>query len=129
MRNIERLSMRPRHLRAAGAIVGLLAVWLTGCRPAGSSVLGVAPEADSAPISGLASKVGSRATVEGEMVEKCPVAGCWFVLKDASGTVRVDSKSAGFVVVDVPLHSRVRVTGTVMREGNSVELAAQGARY
>lgn len=126
--NMHRTSTMRGGLRL-GCFASLLAVFAMGCRPAGSSVLGVAPDAEAIPIANLTAKVGQKATVEGEMVEKCPVAGCWLVLKDASGTLRVDTKSAGFVVVDVPLHSRVRVTGTVLRQDASLELAAQGLRH
>ena len=46
--------------------------------------------------------------LRGEMIDKCPVAGCWFMLRDKTGIVRVDTKAAGFVVSDVPLHTRRR---------------------
>lgn len=112
-----------------GPLVGALLPLATGCRPAGSSVLGVDPALEVVPIANLSPKVGEKVTVEGEMVEKCPVAGCWFVLKDGTGTLRVDTKSAGFVVVEVPLHSRLRVTGILGRQEATLELAAQGLRY
>lgn len=66
--------------------------------------------------------------VEGEMIEKCPVAGCWFMLKDKTGVVRVDTKSAGFVVTEVPLHSRLTVSGTVT-PGAQPGIAASGVSY
>ena len=80
-------------------------------------------------LAALASGPGTEATIQGVLVEKCPVAGCWFVLHDATGTVRVDTKSAGFVVVDVPLNSRLVVAGRWVREGNETNLAASGVRY
>jgi hypothetical protein len=63
------------------------------------------------------------------MIEKCPVAGCWFRLQDPTGTIKVDTKSAGFVVVDVPLQSQVIVAGKVVAEGSDVVLEATGLRY
>jgi uncharacterized protein YdeI (BOF family) len=112
-------------LLLAGALVALPA-----CRKAGSDVLGTAPSANPTPIlAALASGPGTEATIQGVLVEKCPVAGCWFVLHDATGTVRVDTKSAGFVVVDVPLNSRLVVAGRWIREGNETNLAASGVRY
>jgi len=63
------------------------------------------------------------------MVEKCPEAGCWFVLKDATGKLRVDTKTAGFVVVDVPLQRELTVVGTVITNGMEVLFAATGVRY
>ena len=73
-------------------------------------------------------KAAQPVVVEGEMIEKCPVAGCWFVLKDRTGVVRVDTKAAGFVVTDVPLHMRLTVAGTVT-PGTQPGIAATGVRY
>ncbi len=67
--------------------------------------------------------------ITGEMVEKCPVAGCWFDLRDESGTMRVDTRNAGFVVLDVPLHSRMTVSGRVKASGEDRQLDAAGVRY
>ena len=68
---------------------------------------------------------GKAVQVTGIMVEKCPVAGCWFILKDKTGTVRVDTKSAGFVVSDLPLQTPVTVTGTVA-PGDAPSVSATG---
>jgi hypothetical protein len=65
--------------------------------------------------------------VAGEVVEKCPVAGCWFDLRDESGTIRVDTKNAGFVVLDVPLHTRMTVAGRVRTKGEEPQLEASSA--
>jgi len=63
------------------------------------------------------------------MFEKCPVAGCWLRVRDETGTIKVDTKSAGFVVVDVPLNSKVTVMGKVINEGGEVSLEAEGLQY
>ncbi len=63
------------------------------------------------------------------MVEKCPVAGCWFKLQDNTGTIRVDTKAAGFVVVKVPLESKITVSGKIVTEGDETLLEASGVRY
>ena len=62
------------------------------------------------------------------MIEKCPVAGCWFKLRDSSGVVRVDTKAAGFVVSDVPLHIQMTVQGKIV-PGAEAGIAASGIRY
>ncbi len=67
-------------------------------------------------------------TLRGEMVEKCPVAGCWFKLRDQTGIVRVDTKAAGFVVSDVSLHTQMTVQGKVV-PGGETQIAATGLRY
>jgi hypothetical protein len=103
---------------------------LCGCQGAQSHSLGIAfTPTTLIPVQALASQ--SKAApiiVEGEMIEKCPVAGCWFILKDKTGVVRVDTKSAGFVVSEVPLHSRLTVAGT-LTPGAQPGIAATGVRY
>ncbi len=109
----------------------LLCVVLAACRPAGARTLGRVPTAVTQTVSQLrqASVLPTECTVAGEMIEKCPVAGCWFVLRDATGTIKVDTKSAGFVVLDVPLHARVRVAGRLVAEGSERVVEATGLRY
>ena len=67
-------------------------------------------------------------TIRGTMIEKCPVAGCWFKVQDSSGVLKVDTKTAGFVVVDVPVGSRVTVSGKFQVEPER-EISALGVRY
>lgn len=57
------------------------------------------------------------------------MAGCWFDLQDRTGRVRIDTKEAGFVVLDVPVGTRMTVGATVRREGETTSLAAVGLRY
>jgi uncharacterized protein YdeI (BOF family) len=105
---------------------GLL-ITLSGCSPQKQIVLGVIPAAATiVTISGA--KPGAPVTVKGTMVEKCPVAGCWFMLRDKSGVIRVDTKNAGFVVLDVPLNTPVRVSGTLKTSGERI-IAATGMSY
>lgn len=114
----------------AGCAALLSLLLVTGCHKPQGTVLGSAPKAEARPI--IAVKAGDtppRVTVSGVMIEKCPVAGCWFRLRDRTGTIKVDTKSAGFVVVNVPLESTVTVAGTVVTEGDEVVLAATGIRY
>jgi uncharacterized protein YdeI (BOF family) len=103
---------------------------LAGCGHAEERVLGVKPASEvTATVQELAkAPAAKQVTLRGEMVEKCPVAGCWFILRDTSGTVRVDTKAAGFVVSDVPLHATMTVTGKVV-PGPQPGLAATGVRY
>jgi len=102
----------------------------TACRDSGATVLGKAPKGQ--PRSILSVRAGDtppQVTISGVMIEKCPVAGCWFRLRDSSGTIKVDTKSAGFVVVDVPLQRQVTVAGKVVAEGSDVILEATGLCY
>jgi uncharacterized protein YdeI (BOF family) len=105
----------------------LLAV---ACQKRHDAVLGKPPKGE--PHSILSVQAGTtppQVTVSGTMIEKCPVAGCWFRLRDSTGVIKVDTKSAGFVVVNVPLESRVTVAGKVVAEGDDVVIEATGVRF
>ncbi len=102
----------------------------TGCHKPQGTVLGKSPNGEPHTI--LSARAGTtppQVTVSGAMIEKCPVAGCWFRLRDKTGVIKVDTKSAGFVVVGVPLESRVTVTGKVLADGDDVVIEATGIRY
>jgi uncharacterized protein YdeI (BOF family) len=119
-------------LQSVGWVVTLL---VTGAVPAGchrqtGTVLGKAPSGDVRNI--VAVRAGDTppiVTVKGAMVEKCPVAGCWFYLQDATGVIKVDTKAAGFVVVNVPLQTQVTVSGKVSNDGQEVIIEGSGLRY
>lgn len=68
-------------------------------------------------------------TVKGEITEKCPTSGCWFYLKDGTGSIRIDTQFSGFNVLDVPSGSKVIVQGKVMQpEDGEPEMAAAGMK-
>ena len=101
-----------------------------GCRKPNGKVLGKPPKGTVYNI--LAVNAGDtppQVTIEGVMVEKCPFAGCWFRLRDRTGTIKVDTKTAGFVVVDLPLETRLTVAGKVVPDGKDKALEATGLRY
>src|SRR5262245_8837773 len=75
------------------------------------------------------SAVESTIVLQGTITEKCPIAGCWFVLQDQAGKIKVDTKNAGFVVVGVPLQSTVTVAGRVATNGHERIIDAIGLRY
>ena len=103
---------------------------IAGCRHAPGTVLGKAPKGE--PYTILAVKAGttpSQVCLQGVMIEKCPTAGCWFRLRDNSGVIKVDTKSAGFVVVNIPVERAMTVAGKVVADGDEVVIQATGIRY
>jgi uncharacterized protein YdeI (BOF family) len=111
--------------------IGLVCVvLLASCGPRQAVVLGRAPRGEARSIASVKTAVDAVPTVlQGVMIEKCPVAGCWFVLRDETGTIKVDTKAAGFVVVDVPLKTRMTVAGSVVTDGADRSIRADGLSY
>jgi uncharacterized protein YdeI (BOF family) len=109
-------------------ILALALLTFAGCAQTQPAVLGTRPS-DSTPtrIASL-KKTSAPQTIQGTMIDKCPVAGCWFHVKDGSGVIKVDTKNAGFVVTNVPLNSHVTVTG-IVHGGDDDFLAATGMSY
>ena len=106
-----------------------LSVFLAGCMREGGT-LGAAVEGAAVPVASI-EKVAADVPVvlQGTMTKKCPVAGCWFMLQDQTGTIKVDTKNAGFVVVDVPLNTSLTVAGRVITNGTERFIDATGVRY
>jgi uncharacterized protein YdeI (BOF family) len=101
-----------------------------GCGQPKGKVLGKSPKGEPQTI--LSVRAGTAPTpftVTGVLIEKCPTAGCWFRLRDSTGVMRVDTKAAGFVVVGVPLESKITVAGKAVPDGNDVQIEATGIRY
>jgi len=118
-----------RGMRRAGVLLISLLL-ASGCHRTQGTVLGKAPAGEPQTI--LSVKAGDtppQVTLSGVMIEKCPVAGCWFRLRDGTGIIKVDTKLAGFVVVDLPLETKMTVAGKVVADGNEVAIEATGLRY
>ncbi len=98
------------------ALFCLLLPGMSGCHKPQGTVLGKPPRGEPQTISAVrASDTPPQVTLSGVvMVEKCPVSGCWLRLSDATGTIKVDTKSDGFIVVNVPLESKVTISGRVV---------------
>jgi uncharacterized protein YdeI (BOF family) len=117
-----------RALACLAIASGLL--FLTACHREHGTVLGKAPTGQIRNI--LAVRAGdtpTNVTLQGVIVEKCPVAGCWFYLQDDTGIIKVDTKAAGFVVVDVPLQTKMTVSGKISSDGDEVILEGTGVRF
>lgn len=71
----------------------------------------------------------SLVVLQGTLTKKCPVAGCWFMLQDSTGTIKVDTKNAGFVVTDIPLKTSVNIAGRVVTNGLERSIDAIGVLY
>lgn len=111
-------------------LYGLVLALGVGCGKTADKVKGVAPQGEPRTI--LAVRAGdtpSAVTIRGTMIEKCPVAGCWFRLADDTGVIKVDTKAAGFVVTEIPLKASLTVGGRVAHEGDETVLQASGLRY
>ena len=101
-----------------------------GCSKREGLILGQAPKGDPCTITTVKTVgAGSSVVLNGTMIEKCPVAGCWFRLRDDTGTIKVDTRSAGFVVANIPVNSKLVVSGKLVTDGDDVTIEAMGIRY
>ncbi len=118
--------MNTKFKLSALFVVGYL---VTGCHNPTPKSMGT-PLANAPVVASNAMKTakGKTVLVKGVMVEKCPVAGCWFKLQDKNGIVKVDTKDAGFVVTDIPLKTEITASGKV-QDGDSPTVLATGIRY
>jgi uncharacterized protein YdeI (BOF family) len=99
---------------------------LAACKPQGK-ILGKAPKARIVTILAIhAGDAPNSVSLRGTLVEKCPVAGCWFKLQDETGLIKVDTRNAGFVVTKIPLNSTLTVGGLVVSNGNEAQVEATG---
>ncbi len=132
------INMRISRLSFLAPAIVLAA--LAGCRGESGSVLGKPPGSPGSlglhwqdsittvsAVSALKAPM-SPVTLRGTMIEKCPVAGCWFMLRDKTGIIKVDTKAAGFVVSEVPLNTEMTVAGMPVTTGER-RIAASGLRY
>jgi uncharacterized protein YdeI (BOF family) len=103
---------------------------LAGCHKPQGKVLGKAPSGEARSV--IAVKAGDtppNVILSGIMVEKCPVAGCWFRLQDSTGMIKIDTRAAGFVVAELPLETKLTVAGKVSSSGDEILVEATGLRY
>jgi len=101
-----------------------------GCDIREAPILGRPPTGEAQTVSSMKRvDAGSQVLLSGVMVEKCPVAGCWFRLRDNTGTIKVDTRSAGFVVARVPVNSKLTVSGKLIADGDDLTIEALGVRY
>ena len=120
------------HSRAMKLLATLLScgVLLMGCSQRGAKELGGEITGEKATVAQAAEfDAGSSIILSGTMTEKCPVSGCWFMLRDQTGTIKVDLKNSEFVVVEVPLKTEMIVAGRIGTNETGRFLEATAARF
>ncbi|MBV9865311.1 MAG: hypothetical protein JO316_08180 [Abitibacteriaceae bacterium] len=119
-------------MRLTSAVLILfVSIMLVGCSQQQSTLLGKQTgrktQHSIAEVQHL--KLATPVSIQGTMVEKCPVAGCWFKLHDQTGIIKVDTKAAGFTVTEVPLQTSMTVTGKVVSNGSDKMIQATSLTY
>lgn len=72
--------------------------------------------------------IGQQVAIEGTIVKECPHTGCWAVIEDASGQIRIDTNPGGFALPLRREGSQVRIVGKVIeKENGDLEIAAESA--
>ena len=124
----NRASTLSVFMRLAGSFL-LVALLAVGCSRS-SATLGQPPQGVPRTVASLkAANIAEPVVLSGLMIEKCPVAGCWFRLQDQTGVIKVDTRAAGFVVANLPVKSKMLVSGKVIVDGDSFSIEATGVRY
>ena len=104
-----------------------------GGRMTGMGVQAAAAASDqgpkSTPIGSLtAAQKDQKVQIEGTIAQECPHTGCWAVIKDDTGQIRIDTNDGGFTL---PLHQeghKIRVVGKLKVEVNGdLEISATTA--
>ena len=130
MLSTVRAGNRPCAVKRLGIAFCVVLALAAGCTRTGTTVFGTAPQAGLVTIAAANTSPGNASVaVRGTMVEKCPVAGCWFMLRDQSGTIKVDTKVAGFVVSKVPLQTEMVVSGIIRTNDSQRVIEAAGLRF
>ena len=87
------------RLRSISAIV-LIA--LVGCSSNQSHKMGTVDLASNeVTVKSMPTSPGT-VKLSGVMIDKCPVSGCWFHLKDKTGIIKVDLKATNFTSTPIP---------------------------
>ncbi len=116
-------------MKVSAALLGIAMVAI-GCHRPHGTILGKAPSGNVQTIIAVrAGDTPQQVTLSGTLTEKCPVAGCWFRLHDDTGTIKIDTKAAGFVVSAVPLETKITVAGKITDTEEEVIIEATGVRY
>jgi uncharacterized protein YdeI (BOF family) len=74
-------------------------------------------------------KFGQTVAIEGEIVQQCPVSGCWFRMKDDAGEVFVDLAPAKLRLTEKREGQHAKVTGRVVKLGGQFRLEAQHVEF
>lgn len=70
---------------------------------------------------------GETVAIEGTIKRECPSSGCWALIEDHTGEIRIDTEKGGFAL---PLHregSRIRVVGELELVENDLQISAEYA--
>lgn len=120
--------------RTGVAVVLTASLGLMGCSSNGNSTadaaasLGMPLGVDVPKVrtDGLSEdKIGTSLAVDGEIVQQCPAAGCWFRMKDDAGEVFVDLAPAKLRLTDKRVGQQATVTGRLVKQGGQLRLEAR----
>jgi uncharacterized protein YdeI (BOF family) len=86
-------------------------------------------EAEAVSIGELSeAQVGESVAIEGTIEKECPHSGCWAVIDDGTGQIRIDTQKGGFAL---PLNregSQIRVVGELEQtDGGDLQISAESA--
>lgn len=73
-------------------------------------------------------QAGQDVTIEGTIEKECPSTGCWAIVKDDTGQIRIDTQAGGFTLPLRSEGSRIKVQGLVkLTASGDVQISAKTA--
>lgn len=75
-----------------------------------------------------AEQIGRTVAIEGTIEKECPHSGCWAVIDDGTGQMRIDTQKGGFALPLKREGSQIRVVGELeSTDGGDLQISAESA--
>jgi RecJ-like exonuclease len=128
---------------AFGLVLAAVGIGLVGCntdKRGENGNISIAPSTIGVPVSGEVPLVCTQClkteqylektvTIEGEVIQQCPAAGCWFRLKDELGEGFIDLSPAKLTVQGERVGQHAKVTGKVVKKAGQMRLEAEYVEF
>jgi len=95
-----------------------------------STTTSVVPDGNEKSISSLTETlIDKTVTVRGEIVQQCPVVGCWMRVKDDTGELFVDLKPGSLELSEKKVGQQVHVSGRLVMQAGELQLEAEHLEF
>ena len=75
-----------------------------------------------------ADQAGQTVQIEGTIIKECPHSGCWAIIEDETGEIRIDTKKGAFALPLGREGSDIKVVGALeVKDNGDLEISATSA--